>query len=207
MFLLGASSIRHAHFPVEIYCVARYQCGGNRHSGEESMKRIIKILCVVAVFMITQTAQAAVINYKLSGVMPPNGDIKGFEISPDGQYVVYVADQQTDQAFELYSVHISGNSPPLRLSGLLPSGSSIHSFKISPDSNRVVYTAEQDTLGVVELYSVPIGGGTVIKLNGELVSSGNVHGEFHISQDGIWVVYRADMETDDVFDVMASLFE
>ena len=149
---------------------------------------------------LTTTASAALVNQKISGTMPAFGDIEiipFLQISPDGQTVVYVADQETDEAFELWRVPIDGSSPPLRLSGLLPSGTKIDEFAISPDSSRVVYLAEQDTLGILELYSVPLTGGAATKLNGPLVSGGNVS-SFQISPDSSRVVYQADQQTENV---------
>ena len=38
----------------------------------------------------------AATNIKLNGVMPPFGDVDRFQISPNGRYAVYLADQNTD---------------------------------------------------------------------------------------------------------------
>ena len=46
----------------------------------------------------------AATNIKVSGVMPPFGDVDSFQISPNGRYAVYFADQDTDGVSELYSV-------------------------------------------------------------------------------------------------------
>jgi hypothetical protein len=83
----------------------------------------------------------AAINVKLSGVMPPFGDVTNFRVSPNGLYAVYLEDQDTDGVFELYSVFLGGGSP-VRLNPILPSGRSVTSFQISPDSSRVVYRAD-----------------------------------------------------------------
>ena len=137
----------------------------------------------------------AATNIKVSGVMPPFGDVTAFQISPDGRYAVYLADQDTDGVNELYSVLLGGGSP-IRLNPLLPFGRNVISFQISPDSSRVVYRADQETDTVFELYSVPLGGPAAagIKLNGALVAGGNVN-YFQISPDSSRVVYRADQET------------
>ena len=39
---------------------------------------------------------------KLSGTLVDGGDVVDFRISPDGKFVAYVADQDTNQVFELY---------------------------------------------------------------------------------------------------------
>ena len=125
----------------------------------------------------------AATNIKLSGVMPPFGFVASFQISPDGRYAVYLADQTTNGVNELYSVFLGGGSP-VRLNPILPFGRNVTSFQISPDSSRVVYQANQDTPTAFELYSVPIGGPATngIKLNRALVALGNVV-DFKISPD------------------------
>jgi Tol biopolymer transport system component len=165
-----------------------------------------RVLCVgVALTFLTTVAQplpvsAAQVVRKLSDAMPAfgdidNGDLRRPAISPDGLHVVFVADQATDEARELWSVPIDGQSPPVRLSGPLPSGTGIEKFVIAPDSEHVVYRAAQDSAGVSELYSVPIAGGAINKLNGPLVVGGDVE-DFQISPDGTRVVYKAAQATE-----------
>jgi hypothetical protein len=87
------------------------------------------------------------------------------KISPDGEVVVYRADQDQDEVFELYSVPRQGGGTS-RISGPLASGGDVQAdFEISPDSSRVVYRAQGEAVGRTELYSVPIAGGPSVKLN------------------------------------------
>ncbi len=81
-------------------------------------------------------------------------------ISPDGARVVYRADQDTNDVFELYSAPIDGSADPVKLNGplVLGTASTILEARISPDGARVVYLADQDTNDFFELYSVPIDG-------------------------------------------------
>jgi len=141
---------------------------------------------------------ATQINYKISGSMPAYGNVKSnpsFILSPDGMYVLYLADPETDEAYYLYRGSVDGSSQPLRLSQLVPPDRSIINFDISPDSKHVIYRGDQDTVGVTELYSVSINSGVIIKLNDTLVASGDA-GYFYISPDSSRVVYRADQDTD-----------
>jgi Tol biopolymer transport system component len=142
----------------------------------------------------------AATNIKVSGVMPPFGDVTEFQISPNGRYAVYLADQDTDGVFELYSV-LLGDGATVRLNPILPSGRNVATFQISPDSSRVVYRADQETDNVYELYSVPLGGPAAagVKLNvtqvvGDVIS-------FLISPDSSRVVYSADQETVNIFEL------
>jgi Tol biopolymer transport system component len=89
------------------------------------------------------------------------------QISPDGQTVVYLADQTEDERYELYAVDILGAEPPRVLSGALvaggdvgghvpPYGASWPVFAITPDGSEAVYIADQERDGITELYASPL---------------------------------------------------
>ena len=159
------------------------------------MKKFIEILFVLPVLANSSFAQRG-IHERLSQGRAIEGDVVNYQISPDGATVVYLADQDTDEVDELYSVPVGGDTP-VKLSSALPAGVNISNYEISPDGATVVYLADQDTAGVDELYSVPIGGGTPIMLNSSLAEGGNVS-DYQICPDGSTVVYRADQDTDEV---------
>jgi Tol biopolymer transport system component len=146
---------------------------------------------------------------KLNGTLVAGGDVDGSEddlrFTPDGTRVVFRADQNTDEVFEVFSVPSAGGTA-VTLNGPLAAGGSVESLDISPNSSRVAYVADQDTDQVFELYSVPIGGGTPVKLNGPLVSGGDVEdlSGFLFSPDSSRVLYIADEDTngtDELFSV------
>ncbi len=126
----------------------------------------------------------------------------GFDISPDGNWVVYRSDEGTDNIYDLYSAPITGGTP-IRLNEELEAyadvlGSpSFPDFQISPDSQRVVFLADQSIDTVNDLWSAPITGGAATKLNRTLASGGDVQA-FRISPDSNWVVYGADQDADTV---------
>ena len=103
--------------------------------------------------------------------------MESFLIRPDSQRVVYVADQDEDQVFEVYSVPLGGGTVT-KLNDLLVASGDVFAFRIGPGSQQVVYVADQDTTGVDELYSVPLGGGTVTKLNGPARNRRGCHRQF-----------------------------
>jgi len=106
-------------------------------------------------FVHAESAFAELYRYTVSGIMPIYGDVPGdFKVSPDSKYVVYIADQETDGAYELFSAPIDASAPPTRISPLLPTTVEITSFSISPDSSRVIYRADQQTDEVYELFGV-----------------------------------------------------
>jgi Tol biopolymer transport system component len=129
-------------------------------------------------------------------------DVDDFQISSDNRYVVYVVEQQPDDALEIYSVPLYGSAAPVRLGGLVQTFfSDLQNYAIAPDSSRVVYRADQETDRVLELYSIPIDGSAASqKLNASLVTGGFVF-DFAISADSRRVVYLADQETDQVFEL------
>ena len=119
-----------------------------------------------------------------------NGQIVAFAvavaITPEGSRVLYVADQEVDERFELYGVAIDGSSAPVRLSGALVAGGDALAFETTPDGGRVLYLADQEVDERVELYSVPGAGGPAVKL-----SAGAHVDVFHFDPQGARVVYRA----------------
>jgi Tol biopolymer transport system component len=136
-------------------------------------------------------AGAEVQNWKLNDPLVEGGNAGDFAISPNGQWVVYRADRDIDEVYELFSVPIHGGTP-VRLNAALPAGSVVWQFQISADSRRVVYIAPQQVAGRNELFSVPIEGpaGAATKLNGPLVPGGYV-GYLEISPDARRVAYTA----------------
>jgi Tol biopolymer transport system component len=131
---------------------------------------------------------------KVNGALVPGGNVRDFLISPNNSRVIYQADQETDNIFELYSVPLSGPATVgIKLNKALVASGFFRSYQVSPDSSRVVYSADQETATVLELYSVPLSGPATagIKLNGALLALGNV-GDFLISPDSSRVVYMAD---------------
>ncbi len=132
-------------------------------------------------------------------VLPVNGYVLEFLISPDSSSVVYRADGETDNVFELYSRAIDGSGAEVKLNDALPTGGVVGSYLISPDSSRVVYIADGDTNNVFELYSRAIDGSdSEVKLNDALPAGGGVQSSFLISPDSSWVVFPAEGDTDGI---------
>ena len=94
------------------------------------------ILLAVGALLLPSFAQAVMVNKKLNGLLTQGGNVSDFQISPDGWWVVYKSDQDTDEAHDLYCVPIEGGTP-VRLNVALAAPSSVVLFEISPDSSRV----------------------------------------------------------------------
>ena len=148
---------------------------------------------------------------RLNGDLLPPGPILGtvseFQLSSDGRYAVYRADQDTNDAFELYSVTLQGRLARRKLNPRFTPGTEVRAagFQIAPDAQRVFYISDQEVNDRFELFGVPIdGGGPPAKVSGPMIAAGDVQTGFRMSPDGAWVLYRADAELDERFELYAA---
>ncbi len=150
----------------------------------------------------------------LSGTLVAGGDVVDFAISPDGFYVAYVADQNTDGVFELYVVPVdkSSSETAVKISGSFMAGDGIvetapgqYAFAWAPDSSRLAYLADQRTAGVVELFSnQPTGNGnTTIRLSRPLLSpAADIDvSEFKWAPDSSLIAYRGNQTNSNIVDL------
>ena len=151
---------------------------------------------------------------KLSGNPVAGGDVVDFAISPDGVYVAYVADQNTDGVFELYVVPVdkSSRETAVKISGTFMAGDGIvetspgqYAFAWAPDSSRVAYLADQLTAGVVELFSnQPTGNSTTTILLSRplLLPAADIDvSEFEWAPDSSLIAYRANQTSSSIVDL------
>lgn len=133
---------------------------------------------------------------KLSGNLVAGGDVVDFKISPDGIFAAYVADQSTDQVFELFVVPVdkaTGESA-VKISGFFMAGNGIeeispgeYAFAWSPDSSWIAYLADQRIAGVIELFSnQPSGNSTTTRRLSDLPTL-----EFKWAPDSSLIAYKA----------------
>ncbi|MCP4679257.1 MAG: hypothetical protein GY854_27970 [Deltaproteobacteria bacterium] len=88
-----------------------------------------------------------------------DGDVQGYRrISADGQAVVYQADKETDDVFEIYYVDMSAGEPgvSIKLNTGLPTDADVDYLELSEDGDTVVYIADQDIYNKREIYLVSI---------------------------------------------------
>jgi Tol biopolymer transport system component len=143
---------------------------------------------------------------KLNGPLVQGGDVTAGSqrFNANGSRVLYHADQDTDEVFEVYSAASVGGQR-VKLNGQLALNGDVNSagLQFSPSGDRVLYSADQNEDEVVELFSVPSSGGTAVKLNGALVVAGDVFDDAMFSPDGNRVIYRADQLTDEVVELFS----
>jgi Tol biopolymer transport system component len=110
--------------------------------------------------------------------------------------VLYVADQDAADVFELYSVPSDASASAVKLNPALGGALDVVQGDFSTDGQTVVYRADQSVDGVVELYRVPSDGSLpAVKLNGPIVGGSSGVSEFQITADDETVLYLAEQDT------------
>ena len=128
-------------------------------------------------------------------------DLNHFQITPDGDRVVYVGYPDWPKR-ELFSIPSVGGDP-VKLSEVMVSEGQVKDFKIAPNSQQVVYRADESVDEHMELFSVPVDGNSIrVKLSGLLIPAGDVQ-DYLITPNSLGVVYRADQAVDERFDLGA----
>jgi hypothetical protein len=87
--------------------------------------------------------------------------ISAWDISPDGEWALWAADERERFRTELCARRIDGSGSTLVLSGPMITGGSLSpepslSGRLVLGPTHAVYRADQDTDGVVEIYSSPL---------------------------------------------------
>jgi dipeptidyl aminopeptidase/acylaminoacyl peptidase len=177
--------------------------GKHRMSKSNSFSLFARFLLTM-VLASALSLPAAAQRTTMSGGLVPGGDVSSYQISPDGQYAVFLADKDTDNKFELYSVRLSTGSI-VPISGAVVSGGNVFDYQISPDSARVVFRGDLVTDAVTELFSAPIAAvNSRVTLSGAVVSGGSVLTGFQISPDGARVVFTGTLVTNTVTELFSA---
>ncbi len=95
---------------------------------------------------------------RLSGADSSDGDVQDFDISPNGQRVIYTADFGGEDVLKFYVRDIDGSGEAHQLSKR--GEGSVWEFTITA-TNQVLYLADDDQTGVDEAYFRSIEGARV----------------------------------------------
>lgn len=94
---------------------------------------------------------------KVSGPLVAGGQLRNYGVvwSPDATRLTYLADQETDEVFELYIARADNASPPVKVSGPLVAGGDVDSTVAwSPDGTHVAFIADKELDGAESIYTV-----------------------------------------------------
>ena len=122
----------------------------------------------------------ALIVFGIFGLLGSNEGSTPKTTPPNSNYVVFLADKDTDGTTELY-VYSLQTQGVTKLNGALIPGGNVTSFSISPDRSAVAYVADQDTVGRYELYVAKSDGSSVIKVSNSTVNLSSI-----VEDDPVW---------------------
>ena len=151
---------------------------------------------------------------RVNGALVAGGNVDGddFAITADSQRVVYLADEDTDDVFEVYQAPIAGGGSSTKLSGSIaaPAGVVERSTFVSPDGQHVVFRIfdPNDVLDpnddVFQLYSARVDGtGSRVRLNPALDPGEQVDGSIFITPNSQRVVYLANQDSVGLFELFS----
>jgi len=127
---------------------------------------------------------------RLNATLASGGDVTALVGSPAGLEVVYVADQDVDERFELYAVPADGSAAPRLLSGTLPAGESVWTFSpyepsLDPSGARVLYHTWNPASTFTGFHGAPLDASAApVELETSTV-------DYAVTPDGADVVYRS----------------
>jgi len=102
----------------------------------------------------------------------------GFQISPNGKFVVYVGVNPTRKALVIYSTPIAGGATvalsPEAFELVYKSDLQRPDFFITQDSRKVIFRAYDSSKQATQAYAILIDGGRVVQLNSDFTKGGTV---------------------------------
>lgn len=139
--------------------------------------------------------------------------VKEFDISADGNYVVFVGQMTNDSKEELFSVNLS-NLSRVTISNAAPAGTGVtdygagyFGFRISPNSDRVVFSGTFNSAVHHELYSVGIASAAPIKISPATAPGATAMqlNHFEFNYDGSKVVWEGTYTANSLYEVFAAI--
>ncbi len=146
----------------------------------------------------------------------PDRDVQDFEWASDSNSIAYIADQNTDEVFELYVSPSDSNTPNFKVSGAALDGGGIkelepvpsgkYAFAWAPDSSRLAFLADQliDGISEFELYTNLPQGTSNLRVSGPQGDSGQVE-DFAWAPNSQQIAYRANQNIVTAIDLFTAL--
>ena len=126
-----------------------------------------------------------------------------FSSHAQGDGLIYVATQDTDDLQELYSVNVSGSggsitaATPVKISAPQPVGGGVvFGIPNFGNSDQVLYGANQDDTNKMDLYIVNLAApGISIKINADLTADQEIGDDIAVSPDGSWIAGQSGLSS------------
>lgn len=119
-----------------------------------------------------QTGNESVLNAALVA----NGQVEFFAVSPDRQSIAYIADQETEDRFELYVVALDGSGVVKINAPFANAAGDVKRMQWSPDSSQLAYDADAELDEITEIYLADSDGS-----NHRKISADTGNGSFMVS--------------------------
>ncbi len=135
---------------------------------------------------------------RLNLPLVPNGDTDDAVIFlPDGDHVIYWAEEQTDTVNGLFMVDITGGSINGRTQ-LNRHGAIIDRAMLSPGGDRLLFVSDDDITNARELYLIDLTAPALraFKVNPPFTDNAHDVGGARWSPDGRRIIYTADQDTE-----------
>jgi hypothetical protein len=132
------------------------------------------------------------------------GDVTSFGVIPDSSGVVYIADQTTDEVFELFLTVFSGGNSQLNPPFVGPED--VTDFVLFPNGAGVVYRADQNTDGINEIYRVAFGFPGSVRINTALVTLGQNVLTYAVAPNSLSTIYRANQDNVAIIELYRTMF-
>lgn len=128
-------------------------------------------------FTSTTDGEVTTEGVKISGSLIAGGNVDSdFKLSPFGNAVTYIADQELDEAFELYATDLTGVVTPVKISATLTPSTEVLQHDWSSDGTKVFYVADEVTDGVYDIRSNSTGGTVSLNLSASSSAPGILQG-------------------------------
>lgn len=142
----------------------------------------------------------------LTPALPPTAEIRQYDITPEGSYIVFIADLAADDRTEVFVVATEAGATIAGTGSPLPDGKSTFSLELAPDGKHVVYTANPNN--AYELFSSPVPptptGAT--RLNPALDSSEQIIG-LAFTPDGSRAIFAANPTSPSGYQLYSALLD
>ena len=198
-------------FPILLFVFLLASCDGSSSNGDDDNSTDDTLGLPPVVFIAEKSFEGVEQLYittdegesftDLSKRTPQMDEVKEFKISPDGDFVAFVANRAASNRFDLFVTTISGDRQPVNFTNFTLSSQEVTDFEWAPDSSRLAFIADPVTPGSPELFTTD--GSNRRRLSGSLASFTEVK-EFKWAPDSSLIAYLSDRNSIDNYQLFVS---